>query len=144
MQDSGRPLSRKEKLAIWRAEKEVSGNVGGVVASKAKGTSANNKRGPLSTLNSSMGNTRAASRQRHGPRDGKSGKSSSDAVVGRRKRFQVDSKAIEEAGSRGVGPGTPIHNLKDKLRKGLPIAANVKSNPSDPTCAYGESNKAIV
>ncbi|CAN0171474.1 unnamed protein product [Pylaiella littoralis] len=92
-------LSRKEKLALWRAARQApQQGAGGAGAGKGKEV-------PDGVLAArpGAGNKRAPSRvSKEGPK---------------RKPFQVDTRSVREAGERRVAPGTPIHSLKKRLKR---------------------------
>ncbi|CAM9454211.1 unnamed protein product, partial [Choristocarpus tenellus] len=129
MQDSVKGLSRKEKLAKWRAMKASRGDGSGKAAPAANSFGQTRPRTALAVLKSNSTNSARPALRRHG--NGllkKPALNKNNGALQRRKPFQVDDQKVKLAGARRVGPGTPIHTLKRRLRQAKATAAGGKLN----------------
>ncbi|CAM9426291.1 unnamed protein product [Ectocarpus sp. 12 AP-2014] len=136
-------LSRKEKLAAWRAAKgkpleahkaAAAGGGGGGAAGKGAAAAA----GRAGKKDVAKGVLQA--------RPGAGNRANKRTAPPQRKPFQVDTRSIQQASERRVQPGTPIHSLKKRLKRtAVAAAAAVKPAPvpSAPAAAAGGGGSVI-
>ncbi|CAB1119341.1 unnamed protein product [Ectocarpus sp. CCAP 1310/34] len=136
-------LSRKEKLAAWRAAKgkpleahkaAAAGGGGGGAAGKGAAAAA----GRAGKKDVAKGVLQA--------RPGAGNMVNKRTAPPQRKPFQVDTRSIQQASERRVQPGTPIHSLKKRLKRtAVAAAAAVKPAPvrSAPAAAAGGGGSVI-
>ncbi|CBJ27846.1 expressed unknown protein [Ectocarpus siliculosus] len=137
-------LSRKEKLAAWRAAKgkpleahkpAAAGGGGGGAAGKGAAAAA----GRAGKKDVAKGVLQA--------RPGAGNRVNKRTAPPQRKPFQVDTRSIQQASERRVQPGTPIHSLKKRLKRTAVAAAAAADKPapapSAPAAAAGGGASVI-
>ncbi|CAM9445314.1 unnamed protein product [Ectocarpus sp. 4 AP-2014] len=134
-------LSRKEKLAAWRAAKgkpfaahkaAAAGGGGGGAAGKGEAAAAGR-----AGKNVAKGVLQA--------RPGAGNRANKRTAPPQRKPFQVDTRSIQQASERRVQPGTPIHSLKKRLKRtAVAAAAAAKPAPVPSAPAVAAAGGASV
>ncbi|CAM9361323.1 unnamed protein product [Ectocarpus fasciculatus] len=135
-------LSRKEKLAAWRAakgkplqaHKATAAGGGGGGAAAGKGAAAAAGRAGKNGVAKGVLQERPGAGNRVNKR----------TAPPQRKPFQVDTRSIQQASERRVQPGTPIHSLKKRLKRtavaaGAAAASKPAPVPSAPAAGGGAS-----
>eukprot|EP00752_Nemacystus_decipiens_P010283 g9163.t1 len=119
-------LSRKEKLALWRAQRTGTGATGAAAGpsagggEKGKGKAIDSSRGSGTGVLAERASNSSAGKIVPGKKRAGSHVAASKGERGRgaqRKPFQVDARRVREASERRVAPGTPIHSLKKRLKR---------------------------
>ncbi|CAM9545476.1 unnamed protein product [Ectocarpus sp. 12 AP-2014] len=137
-------LSRKEKLAAWRAAKgkpleahkaAAAGGGGGGAAGKGAAAAAGRPQGKEDVAKGVLQ-----------ARPGAGNRANKRTAPPQRKPFQVDTRSIQQASERRVQPGTPIHSLKKRLKRtaiAAAAAAKPAPVPSAPAAAAGGGTSVI-